>query len=139
MSFTKNSDRYGAKALVQRGDEVLVTRERRSNGSIYYSLPGGGVEPSESTRDAVRRELSEELGCAGTVGGCLGSCSYTHQSIDATTQYELFAVRLHGKPAPNEREGIVGIEWHRPAAVPELMLDPLARAVRQTTNPAASE
>jgi ADP-ribose pyrophosphatase len=137
MPIARSSHRYGAKAFIQRGSEVLLTRERRSDGSIYYSLPGGGIEPGESTHDAVKRELSEELGCAGTVGNCLGSCSYTHQSIDATTEYELFAVRLHGEPAPDEREGIVGVEWHRPAAVPELMLDPLAEAVRQTTSPAA--
>ena len=139
MSTTKNTHRHGAKALIQRGGEVLLTRERRSDGSIYYSLPGGGIEPGESTRDAVRRELSEELDCAGTVRNCLGSCSYTHQSIDATTEYELFAVRLHEEPAPNEKQGIVGVEWHPPAAIPELMLDPLAKTVRQTTSPAVPE
>ena len=121
--------RSGVKALVTLGKRVLLTRERRRDGSIYHSLPGGGVEPGETPREALARELSEELDCAGAIGERVGSCSYQHRSIDATTQYDLYAVTLYDVPTPDSSEGIVGATFHDPAALPESMLEPLAEAV----------
>jgi 8-oxo-dGTP diphosphatase len=117
------------KALVTLGERVLLTRERRGDGSVYHSLPGGGVEPGETPHEALARELSEELGCAGSIGRQVGSCSYPHRSIDATTQYDLYAVRLNDVPTPDSSEGIVGATFHDPAALPESTLEPLAEAV----------
>ena len=39
----------------------LVTAQQNKNGKIYYVLPGGGVEDYESSQDAIKRELREEL------------------------------------------------------------------------------
>jgi 8-oxo-dGTP diphosphatase len=127
--------RSGVKAVVTRGKRVLLTRERRSDGSTFYSLPGGGVESGETPLDALTRELREELDCAGTIGKRVGSCSYQHQRIDATTAYELYVVTLDDAPTPNPSEGIVGVELHDPAALPESMLQPLAQAVRYLSKP----
>ena len=37
----------------------------------YWEIPGGAVEAGESPRDAVTRELEEELGLSCPVGGLL--------------------------------------------------------------------
>jgi 8-oxo-dGTP diphosphatase len=121
--------RSGVKALVTLGKRVLLTRERRCDGSIYHSLPGGGVEPGETPHEARARELSEELDCAGAIGEQVDSCSYQHRSIDATTQYDLYAVTLNNVPTPDSSEGTVGAKFHDPAALLESMLEPLAEAV----------
>lgn len=56
--------RPAAYALVVRpagsGAEVLLTRLRHTEG--LWTLPGGGIEPGESTLAAVRREVYEETG-----------------------------------------------------------------------------
>jgi ADP-ribose pyrophosphatase YjhB (NUDIX family) len=44
-------------------DRVLLCRfEFASKGLVVWAAPGGGVEPGESTRHALRRELGEEIG-----------------------------------------------------------------------------
>ncbi|MEV5974095.1 NUDIX domain-containing protein [Streptomyces sp. NPDC051921] len=48
-------------ALVYCGDEVALIRRDRP-GSVHFSTPGGNVEPGEDLRDALARELREELG-----------------------------------------------------------------------------
>jgi ADP-ribose pyrophosphatase YjhB (NUDIX family) len=56
---------FRAAAIIRREGYVLVTRTTAEG--IWY-LPGGRVEWGESTREAVERELVEELGVAGQVG-----------------------------------------------------------------------
>ena len=118
---------------------MLITRERRGDGSIYYSLPGGGVKPGESPHEALARELIEELGCTGTIGKQVGTCFYRHRSIEVATKYDVYAVTLGGEPTPNSDERIVGVELHCPSALPERMLKPLASLVSQCSAVTASE
>lgn len=58
--------RRTARAVIIHDQRLLVIhRSRKTSGSskeVWLSIPGGGVEPNESTRDAVIRELYEELG-----------------------------------------------------------------------------
>lgn len=54
--------RPGVGALVfNRRGEVLVAR-RRDIASETWQLPQGGVDPGEDIRDAVLREVTEEMG-----------------------------------------------------------------------------
>lgn len=57
-----------AAAVVMRGDEVLVSsRPTGKNLAGHWEFPGGKVEPGESLRAALRREMREELDCDVTV------------------------------------------------------------------------
>lgn len=49
-------------AVVRRGDDLLLVKRGRPPGAGLWSLPGGRVEPSESLREAVVREVREETG-----------------------------------------------------------------------------
>ena len=42
-------------------DSAVLLVEHKKNGQSYWLLPGGGVMVGESARDALKRELLEEL------------------------------------------------------------------------------
>ncbi len=55
--------------VIVRDRQVLVAwRDRRLHQGGRWEFPGGKVEPGETPRQALQRELQEELGAAGTVG-----------------------------------------------------------------------
>jgi len=50
---------YNARAIVFK-DNKLVAIKRIKQGETFYVLPGGHIDPGESARDAVVREITEE-------------------------------------------------------------------------------
>src|SRR5690606_31302064 len=54
--------RVGASAAVFRGEAVLLVQRGKGSFTGLWSLPGGHVEPGETTREAARREVGEETG-----------------------------------------------------------------------------
>jgi 8-oxo-dGTP pyrophosphatase MutT (NUDIX family) len=55
----------GVRALVLRGDEILLVRHRA--GRTPWSLPGGGISRGETLVQAALREICEEGGCRAEV------------------------------------------------------------------------
>jgi 8-oxo-dGTP diphosphatase len=52
-----------AIGIIRNGDEVLLVRESLgANGTMSWSLPGGGVEDGELMHEALQREMREETG-----------------------------------------------------------------------------
>ena len=57
-----------AAGVIWRDDKVLICQ--RSEGSLHpleWEFPGGKIEPGESPRDALARELVEELALDATI------------------------------------------------------------------------
>jgi 8-oxo-dGTP diphosphatase len=56
-------------ALIAREGKLLVCqRTRHQTMPLKWEFPGGKIEEGEQPRDALRRELEEELGIHATVG-----------------------------------------------------------------------
>lgn len=55
-----------ASGIVMNGDSVLLVQNRRRNGSLDWSTPGGVVDPGEQVLEALTREVVEETGLAVT-------------------------------------------------------------------------
>jgi 8-oxo-dGTP diphosphatase len=55
--------------LIWRDGKILVCqRTRHQPMPLKWEFPGGKIEEGEQPRDALRRELDEELGIAAAVG-----------------------------------------------------------------------
>ncbi len=59
---TPNRPIVGVGAIVIRDDNVLLIKRGNPPKAGEWSLPGGGVELGETTREAVAREVFEETG-----------------------------------------------------------------------------
>ncbi|MGU3538062.1 NUDIX domain-containing protein [Methylobacterium sp. A54F] len=57
--FIRRPNQHGALAMIWFEDRVLLVR---NSYQPRWSAPGGSVERSESSRDAVVREIGEEIG-----------------------------------------------------------------------------
>jgi 8-oxo-dGTP diphosphatase len=58
-----------AAALIVQDDKVLICqRTRHQPMPLKWEFPGGKIENGEQPRDALRRELDEELGILARIG-----------------------------------------------------------------------
>ncbi|MGB7585908.1 MAG: (deoxy)nucleoside triphosphate pyrophosphohydrolase [Terriglobales bacterium] len=56
-------------ALIIKDEKILVCqRTRHQTMPLKWEFPGGKIETGEQPRDALRRELDEELGIDATIG-----------------------------------------------------------------------
>jgi len=56
-------------ALIRRGQKLLICqRTKYQPMPLKWEFPGGKIESGEQPRDALRRELDEELGIAASIG-----------------------------------------------------------------------
>jgi 8-oxo-dGTP diphosphatase len=56
-------------ALIEKDGKLLVCqRTRHQTMPLKWEFPGGKIEEGEQPRDALRRELEEELGILATIG-----------------------------------------------------------------------
>jgi len=54
--------RAGPGALVEQDGRLLLVANRRRNGRLEWTPPGGVVDPGETTTEALGREVREETG-----------------------------------------------------------------------------
>lgn len=111
-------------------DGLVLCAQRGPGGPLagLWEFPGGKVEPGESPRDALRREIQEELGCRVHVGaevtttthvydfGEVRLTTYRCELVDGTPRLTEHAALIWLTPAELER-----LAW-APADVPAVRL-----------------
>ncbi len=110
-----------AAAVIERPDGAFLMASRPSGKAYagWWEFPGGKLEPGETARHALKRELEEELGIR------------VHTAYPWLTRdydYEHARVRLHffrvvdwsGEPHPHEGQAIAWVQAGRPEVSPIL-------------------
>ncbi|VDG96541.1 CTP pyrophosphohydrolase [Lysinibacillus sphaericus] len=116
----------GAIIENEKAEILAALRSPEMTLPNYWEFPGGKIEPGESKREALKREIVEELSCTIDV---------LEQVEDTTYEYEKFIVRLEtfmakvieGVPKLSEhaelkwvsREELGNLNW-APADVPAI-------------------
>ena len=114
-----------AAGVIQRHDGRVLVSRRQSGKHMAgaWEFPGGKVRPSESPRQALARELYEELGVE--VSQVRELMSYTQQYPDRLIELHFFAVEEYGG-APHGRED-QELAWEFPERFGELGFLPADR------------
>jgi ADP-ribose pyrophosphatase YjhB (NUDIX family) len=112
------------RAVIVRDDHtVLMDRTHHGDREVFYWLPGGGIEPGETSEESLRRELMEEAAVDIEIGRVL----YVSENLFVESgdyRHEIILYRLarivggpHGEPSDPRMH-----EWHRPGEQPGPLL-----------------
>lgn len=113
-------------AVIERGDEILVTRRPQGvHLAGHWEFPGGKCDPGESLHACMIRELREELGVEAIVGDEM--LVTTHEYTDRHVELHFLRCRVSGTPSPQlgqdmrwvRREDLVTLQF--PPADEELI------------------
>jgi 8-oxo-dGTP diphosphatase len=98
-----------AAVIVRDGKLLLSQRKAGSHLAGAWEFPGGKVEPGEDPRDALTRELEEELGVTATVGAPV---EVTFHAYPEKSVLLLFfeAALLEGSPEPRAID-VAAVKW----------------------------
>jgi 8-oxo-dGTP diphosphatase len=105
-------------ALIFKDGKVLVCqRTRYQTMPLKWEFPGGKIEEGEQPRDALRRELDEELGIDAVIGEEATRIHHDYKN-GAAVELRFFAVREYGGEIENRI--FKEIRWAKPQELPAL-------------------
>lgn len=104
-------------ALIVRANEILICqRTRHQSKPLKWEFPGGKIEFGEQPRDALRRELDEELGIHADVGDEVERITHTYEDGGAV-ELRFYVVRSFEREIENRI--FRDVQWVDRARLPE--------------------
>lgn len=116
--------RISTAAIIRTGDRILFVK-RPPGGDLgeFWELPGGKVDEGESPREALQRELMEELELDCAVHERLATSEFTHRGVE----FELQAYRVNPGTGPITLHEHSDLLWCTIGEARELTLAPSDR------------
>jgi 8-oxo-dGTP diphosphatase len=103
-------------ALIVQHEKVLVCqRTRHQTMPLKWEFPGGKIEDGEQPRDALRRELDEELGIDAEIGEEVTRIRHEYPSGGAV-ELRFYLVRKYRGEIENRI--FKDIQWAQPEDLP---------------------
>jgi len=104
-------------ALIAKDGKLLVCqRTRHQTMPLKWEFPGGKIEEGEQPRDALRRELEEELGILATVGDEVKRIQHEYPN-GGMVELRFFVVREYQGEIENRI--FKDIQWALPSDLPK--------------------
>jgi len=108
--------RVVAALIIQDGKLLVCQRTRHQTMPLKWEFPGGKIEEGEQPRDALRRELDEELGIQATVGDELARIQHEYPN-GGMVELRFYIVREYKGELENRI--FKDIQWARPNELPK--------------------
>jgi len=104
-------------ALIAKDDKLLVCqRTRHQTMPLKWEFPGGKIEEREQPRDALRRELEEELGIHANIGDEVARIQHEYPN-GGKVELRFFVVREYQGEIENRI--FKDIQWAWPKDLPK--------------------
>ena len=104
-----------AALIWQDGTVLVCQRTRHQTMPLKWEFPGGKIEEGEQPRDAMRRELEEELGIDAVVGDEVAR--FRHQYPNGTAvELRFYDVRKYAGEIENRI--FKDMRWAKPTELP---------------------
>ena len=107
--------RVVAALIWQQGKVLICQRTRHQPMPLKWEFPGGKIEEGEQPRDALRRELDEELGIAAVIGDEVARIRHEYPS-GSSVELRFYDVREYSGELENRI--FRDVVWADPAKLP---------------------
>lgn len=123
-----------AAVVIEAGRVLLTQRKAGAHLEGKWEFPGGKVEAGEDPREALRRELLEELGIESTVGDILEVTFHRYEEADRAVIL-LFFLATRAADSELKALDVAAFEWAGPekldpARFPPADVDVLRKVAR---------
>ena len=108
--------RVVAALIWQHGKVLICQRTRHQSMPLKWEFPGGKIEEGEQPRDALRRELDEELGIQANVGDEVTRFRHEYPNGNSV---ELRFYDVRGYSGQIENRIFRAVRWTDPAELPK--------------------
>ena len=103
-------------ALIWKNGKILICqRTRHQVMPLKWEFPGGKIEEGEQPRDALRRELDEELGIDAVIGDEVARIRHEYPNH---SKVELRFYAVHEYSGEMENRIFREIRWAEPSELP---------------------
>jgi 8-oxo-dGTP diphosphatase len=100
-----------AAVILEEGRVLLTQRKAGAHLEGKWEFPGGKVEAGEDPREALKRELREELGIESVVGEILDVAFHRYEEAERAVVLMFFLTsRAEGSPEPRPLD-VAAFEW----------------------------
>jgi 8-oxo-dGTP diphosphatase len=108
--------RVVAGLIVRDGKLLVCQRTRHQTMPLKWEFPGGKIEEGEQPRDALRRELEEELGIMATIGDEVRRIRHRYPN-GGMVELRFFIVRDYQRELENRI--FRDMQWAEPKDLPK--------------------
>ncbi len=108
--------RVVAALIAKEGKLLVCQRTRHQTMPLKWEFPGGKIEEGEQPRDALRRELEEELGIRATIGDEVVRIRHEYPN-GGMVELRFYVVREYQKELENRI--FRDIQWADPKDLPK--------------------
>lgn len=107
--------RVVAALIVKDGKILVCQRTKHQTMPLKWEFPGGKIEEGEQPRNALHRELDEELGIDATIGDEVARIRHEYKSGNSV-ELRFFAVREYRGEIENRI--FKDLRWAAPTELP---------------------